>query len=55
MTEVQTSYFWIATPKENKSIAASDVDEVKCSITSHIFIKPWVERQYNLKTLSYLW
>lgn len=37
-----------------KSVAARDVDEVKCSITLHVFIKQWVDRQHNLKALSYL-
>lgn len=53
-SEVQSSYFRKLLPKI-VSIAAGDVDEVKCSITSHIFIKQWVERQHNLKALSYLW
>lgn len=40
---------------QRKSAAARDVDEVKCSITLHVFIKQWVERQRDLKALSYLW
>lgn len=51
---VQSSYFWIAAPR-GKSAAAGDVDEVKCPITLHIFIKQWVERQHNWEALSCLW
>lgn len=53
-SEVQWRYFWIVAPWR-KSAAASDVGELKCSITLHIFIKQWVERQHDWEALSYLW